>query len=141
MRENYEITGSPMGIVKIPIPKDFFKNLFEEMENQEKETRNSMGYTKISPLGARNGLGTFEMFFDTSKYISPDAAQEANDVAIVDFVLNDDDVIYFEAYHIKSPEDKKHVRLQIQHFPCGVDVMDDQAACDLANEFIKQDQS
>lgn len=87
-------------------------------------------YTKISPLGERIGPGTFEFVFDTEKYKMEEAIV-ANDGAIVDFVQDENGIIYFEAYDTKSPENKQHVRLQIQHFPFGIDIMDDQAGYEL----------
>ncbi len=93
---------------------------------------------KISPLGKRKGLGTFDTFFDTDKYEKVAQAHEANDVAVVDFVQDDDGVKYFEIYHTKNPDEKTTYRLQIQHFPFGIDHFDDEWAAHYAQEFLNK---
>lgn len=91
-----------------------------------------MQYTKISPLGHRLGPGTFDAFFDTEKYVDLNEAEKANDVVIVDFVVGDDDLVYFQFHNSKNPAEKKYHRLNYQHFPCGVDALDDNAAVEIA---------
>lgn len=62
---------------------------------------------------------------------------EANDMVVVDFVVDENGIKYFEFYHIAEPEKREILQLQIQHFPFGIDMLDDQAACNKATEFFK----
>ena len=87
-----------------------------------------MSYTKIYPLGPKTGLSSYETFFDPSKYPTIEHAKRNNDVAIVDFVKDEDGVIYFEAYLSNNPEKKLHHKLLVQVFPFGVDFNDDKVA-------------
>jgi len=90
-----------------------------------------MGYSKIAPLGERDGLGTFDTFYDNEAYKSFNEA--GKDVVIVDFVEKDE-VIYFRFTHKDKIE---YHRLQIQHFPAGIDAFDDHAACVISDRLIK----
>lgn len=92
-----------------------------------------MGFTKISPLGPRAGYGTYETFYDTAKYSSMDEAKFYDDVAVVDFVKNEDGVIFFRVYSTKTPDKFLYHELQVQHFPFGVDYGDDLAVCNLVH--------
>lgn len=94
-------------------------------------------FEKISPLGERKGPGTFDGFWDNTKYDTMQEALEANDMVVVDFIKDENGIIYFEFYHIAEPNKKEIQMLQIQHFPAGVDIMDDQMACAKAQEFFK----
>jgi len=96
-------------------------------------------YRKISPLGTRLGFGTYDTFFDTSKYRSIAEAEEANDLVIVNFVINDENVIYFEVFSTRNENKKEYLRLQIQHFPFGVDAGDDNAVAALAISFYNRE--
>lgn len=89
-------------------------------------------YTKIAPLGKRNSVGTFDDFYNDGKYNSMQEAWTAIDFVVVDFVQDEQGVIYFELYNKKAPEVKKYHRLRVQHFPMGIDVFDDRAAEDIA---------
>ena len=91
-----------------------------------------MNYTTIAPLGLRTGHGTFETFYDNNIYSSLKDAENDNNMVIVDFVKDEDNVIHFQFYNVRKPKDKKYYRLNQQHFPAGVDVGDDQAACRIA---------
>ena len=91
---------------------------------------------KCSPLGKREGAGTFDQIWDLDKYKSLEEAVKANDSVIIDFVKDDEGFKHFELYHTKKPEDKTHYRLQIQHFPFGIDIMDDRNAIKLANHIL-----
>lgn len=91
----------------------------------------------ISPLGPRTGPGTFDTFFDTVKYKTMEAALAAHDYVVVNFVANGFGTKSFEAYHSKEPHKKAYVELEIQHFPFGIDMRDDQAACNLAVELLE----
>jgi len=92
-----------------------------------------MTYTKISPLGKRECIGTFDCFFDTKKFTSMQETIDAHDFVVVDFVKDEDEIIHFEFYNTKTPDVKKYYRLQIQHFPFGIDMFDDQAACEISS--------
>lgn len=91
-----------------------------------------MNYTKISPLGPRTGTGTFDCFFDTQKYKAIDEAIAAGDYVQIDFVKDDNGTKFFEAFHMKNPTQKVRKQLEIQHFPFGIDVRDDNNACQMA---------
>jgi|SRR6266850_2663976 len=94
-------------------------------------------YTKIRPLGARPGLGTFESFW-SGKYKSLEEAIGANDLVVVDFVKDAEGTIYFELYHTKDPNAKRHYELEVQNFlpVFGVDTFDDDAAQRMAHKMI-----
>lgn len=96
-----------------------------------------MSYKKISPLGKREGVGTWDTFFDTEKYSSPDDAAKHNDYVAADFVKDEKGTILFEIYHSKKPEDKKYHRLNFQHFPFGVDILDDSLGAEIAVNLLK----
>lgn len=87
-----------------------------------------MEYTRISPLGPRTGPGSFDCYFDMRKYASMQQAMSANDFVVVDFVKDEHKVVYFEFHHVQTPEERHQLRLQVQHFPFGIDMFDDQAA-------------
>lgn len=89
-------------------------------------------YTKIFPLGKRPSKGSFDDFYDTKKFDSLKKSYDANDFVMVDFVKDEKGVIYFEFHHVKNPDEKKYHQLNYQHFPAGVDVMDDTIACEIA---------
>lgn len=93
---------------------------------------------KISPLGKRNGAGTFDEFWDTDKYDSVEQASKKNDTVIIDFVKDESDIIYLEFYHTKNPDVKTHYKLMYQFFPLGVDTRDDDNACEIANKILKE---
>lgn len=93
--------------------------------------------TTISPLGPRNGPGSFDTFFDIEKYESMEASIKANDYVVVDFVRDQLQVKYFQAYHIQNPKVKRYEPLMIQHFPFGIDMRDDMTASILAVSLFK----
>lgn len=97
-----------------------------------------MEYKKIAPLGPREGTGTFDCIYDNQKYSTMKEAQAANDYVQIDFVKGEDGIIYFEFVYSKAPDIKRHQQLQIQHFPFGIDVMDDATAMNIANEILDQ---
>lgn len=96
-----------------------------------------MTLTKISPLSNRPGLGTYETFFDKTKYQSLQQALYHKDVAIVDFVKDEYGTIYFEAYTMERPDYRLHHKLNFQQFPFGVDYSDDVEACVLVSKLWK----
>ncbi|MFA7289599.1 MAG: hypothetical protein WC055_12050 [Melioribacteraceae bacterium] len=95
-----------------------------------------MKYTKIYPLGLREGHGSFETFFDLEKYASIKEAEDSNDYVVCDFVLGEDDIKYIECSHIQIPEIKKYHRINYQNFPFGLDVLDDRLASELATSMF-----
>jgi len=103
----------------------------------QKDKNTIMEYTKISPLGPRVGPGTFDFVFDTEKY-KMDQAIIANDGIIVDFVKGNDGILYFDAYDTKQPDIHEYLRLQIQHFPFGIDMMDDAAGFELGCSLLRK---
>lgn len=97
-----------------------------------------MGYKTISPLGKREGPGTFDAFYDTQKYKNIEDASAAHDYVKVDFVMDDAGTIFFEFTHSQHPEEVLYKRLDIQHFPFGIDMLDDQMACDTAYRLLEK---
>lgn len=96
-----------------------------------------MQYTKISPLGPRRGPGTFDGVFGP-KYKTMEEAVAANDIVIIDFVKDENGIIYFQFYHMKDIAAKRYWQLQVQNFWAGVvDVFDDEAAMLLANKMLE----
>lgn len=97
-----------------------------------------MKYTKISPLGPRPGIGTFDCWWNTDRYKSVVEAVAANDLVVVDFVQDEKGIIYFELHHTKDPEAKRHYELEIQNFipALGIDAFDDHAAERLAQKML-----
>jgi hypothetical protein len=96
-----------------------------------------MAYEIIRPLGPREGPGTFDCIFNTQKYPTIKEAEAANDFVKIDFVRDDSNTIFFEFSYSKAPDEKSHERLQIQHFPAGIDVFDDNTAVSKAIEILK----
>ena len=99
-----------------------------------------MKYKKVSPLGPREGQGTYETFYSNEKYSTLQEAIKANDIAIVDFVRDENNTTYFEIYHSKHPDHKKYHRLNYQHFPAGVDMLDDSLAVDIVDNLFKENE-
>jgi hypothetical protein len=91
-----------------------------------------MNYEKINLFGTQQSRGTFDDFFDTEKYDTLQQAYDANDYVECDFVKDGEGVLYIEARNVKAPENKKYHRLMIQRPVCGLDVVDDNAGCELA---------
>lgn len=90
----------------------------------------------IAPLGFRKGPGTFDAFFNEGRYKSCDEAEAAGDYVCVNFVRDENGVVFFEHFHTHDPETKLYTRLQIQHFPFGIDVLDDQVAQHVAQDLF-----
>lgn len=100
-----------------------------------------MAYTKIAPFGPRNGPGTFDNVFNTEKYPSIKEAVADNEYVNIDFVVDENGIIHFEIFYSKNPKIKTYIRLQIQHFPFGVDVVDDTIAINNAIEILEKEES
>lgn len=95
-----------------------------------------MKYTKISPLWPRRGPGTFDGVYGL-KYKTMEEAVEANDIVVIDFVKDENDIIYFQFYHTKDIKAKRYWQLQVQDFYMGVvDAFDDEAAMILARKML-----
>ena len=84
-------------------------------------------FEKISPLGNRDGIGTFETFFVDDIIIIADFLKHKK--------TND---IYFGIKEKNDTDYKKYHKLNFQKFPFGVDVMDDSICCNLAEELLKE---
>lgn len=97
-----------------------------------------MNYEKISPLGQREGLGTFDTVYNEVKYPDKEKAFEEKECVVIDFVKGEDGIIYFEFYHMKEPKIKKHHRLDIQYFPVGIDMFDDQNAMEIGMSMLAE---
>ena len=97
-----------------------------------------MTYTKISPLGPRIGIGTFDTINVKEKYPDMNDAIAAKECVVVDFVKDEEGVIYFCAYHAKHVEDKLYRKLSIQYFPVGIDLFDDEAAMEMAIKLLEK---
>lgn len=104
-------------------------------------------YEVISPLGKREGIGTYDTFFDNDKYGNDlEAATAVNDCVVVNFVIElvemgygvNDGSISFEAYHTRAIDDKIYSLLGVQHFPAGVDIMDDLEAQRMCRELMEK---
>ncbi len=91
-----------------------------------------MNYQKIDPFGKKQSRGTFDDFFSTEKYQSIQDAYLVNDYAECDYVRGEDGLIYIEAKNMKHPEVKKYHKLNYQHFPFGIDALDDRLASEMA---------
>lgn len=95
-----------------------------------------MIYNIVSPLGVRKGFGTFETFFDKQVYSTKEEAEAKNDLVVVDFAADENNIVYFQAYHRTNPDVKKYQELSRQHFPYGLDVWDDYLGEELAKSMF-----
>ena len=95
-----------------------------------------MKYTKISPLGNRTGPGTYDAIWNNKEYNSLEEAEEKGKLVVLDFVKDENNTVYFEIYNSDNPEEKKYHRLNYQHFPFGVDALDDGLAIEIAETLI-----
>jgi hypothetical protein len=100
-------------------------------------TQRTPQYKVIAPLGPRPGSGTFDCVFN-KKYKTREEAEAANDYVVINFVEDMKGVKYFELHHTKHPEKKLYQQLIIQHFPFGIDVVDDQTAVWLATQLLAE---
>lgn len=95
-------------------------------------------FTRIEPLGPRVGPGSFEFVFDNEKH-TMEQAIDILDGVVIDFVKGDEDgLIYFQAYDTKNPEYKEELRLQIQYFPFGIDMIDDELGFRLGIKLLEK---
>lgn len=91
-----------------------------------------MSYERVELFGKQKSRGTFDDLFDSKKYQSIQEAYAANDYAECDFVKDEKGVLYIEAKNMKRPDIRKYHRLNYQRPVMGIDVSDDNAACELA---------
>lgn len=95
-------------------------------------------YEIISPLGPRKGPATFDCFYDVDKYSSMEEAVAENDYVHIDFVKDEGGLIQFRGYRSKQPAKRKYYVLDIQRFPFGIDILDDEAGCKMAQELLAE---
>lgn len=96
----------------------------------------AVGYKKIDLFGRHTSRGTFDDFFKTEKYKTMQEAYEANDYVECDYVIDQNNIIYIEARHVKNPDVRKYHRLNWQYCPAGIDILDDQLACEMADTLL-----
>jgi hypothetical protein len=94
-------------------------------------------YEKVELFGKQQSRGTFDDLFDSKKYQSIQEAYAANDYAQCDFVKDEEGILYIEAKNMKQPDTRKYHRLNYQRPVMGIDVSDDNAACDLAFSMLQ----
>lgn len=95
-----------------------------------------MNYEKVNLFGFPKSRGTFDDFYDTTKYGALHDAYDAGDYVEADFVKDADGVLYIEAKNVSSPEKKLYHKLNYQHPVAGIDVSDDTAGCNISLELI-----
>jgi hypothetical protein len=93
-------------------------------------------YKKIDLFGKKQSRGTFDDFFNPEKYKTIQEAYDANDYVECDHVKDEKDIIYIQAFNWKNPHEKKYHRLEIQKCIFGIDMLDDQMACDMAASLL-----
>lgn len=91
-----------------------------------------MEYKKIYLFGKQKSKGSFDDFYDTSKYSTLEEAYNANDYVQCNFVQDEKGIIYIEAFNVQNNNKRKYHELIYQRCICGLDVSDDNAACELA---------
>jgi len=87
---------------------------------------------KINLFGKQKSRGSFDDFFDPSKYKTLEQAYEANDYVECDFVEDENGTIFIEARNVRQPEIRKYHKLNYQRPIFGLDVSDDSAGCGIA---------
>lgn len=97
-----------------------------------------MEYEKIYLFGKRKSRGSFDDFYDIKKFNTIEEAYNANDYVECDFVKDKGGWIHIEARHVQDESKKKYHRLNFQHCPFGLDVLDDSIASEMATTlFLK----
>jgi hypothetical protein len=91
-----------------------------------------MSYERIYLFGKQKSRGTFDDFFDTTKFETLEQAYGANDYVECDFVKDEEGTLFIEARNVKQPDVRKVHRLNYQRPVAGLDVSDDSAGCELA---------
>lgn len=95
-----------------------------------------MEYKIISLFGKQLSRGTFDDFFDVSKFDTLRQAYNANDYVECNFVKDENGVLFIEAKNVKYPDIKKYHRLNIQRPVFGLDVSDDAEGFNLAKSLF-----
>lgn len=91
-----------------------------------------MAYERIYLFGKKESRGTFDDFFSTEKYATLQDAYKANDYVECDFVKDEGGTLYIEARNVQKPDEKKYHKLNYQHCPAGIDVLDDSLGAEMA---------
>jgi hypothetical protein len=97
-----------------------------------------MGYRKVSLFSEQKSRGTYDDFFNPEKYKTIEEAHLASDYVQGDFVMDENDILFIQLYHMRAPENKIHHRLYIQRPVAGIDVYDDDKACKMALKLLDQ---
>ena len=84
-----------------------------------------MSYDKIALFGKQQSKGTYDDFFDTSKFETLQQAYDANDYVQCDFVKDENGTFFIEARNVKNPDVKKYHKLNYQRPVFGLDISDD----------------
>ena len=95
-----------------------------------------MKYTVIDLFGTSQANGTFDDIFSTEKYSNLKEAYAANDYVKCNYVQDSEGILYIEAKHVQNPNEKQYHRLEIQRPVCGIDVIDDTKACQMAAKML-----
>ncbi len=94
-----------------------------------------MKYERINLFGKKESRGTFDDFY-SNKYKSLEDAYLANDYVECDFVKDKNEILYIEARNVKNPDVKEYYRLNYQHCPAGIDMLDDQLGAEMASKLL-----
>ena len=101
-----------------------------------------MSYEKIYLFRKQKSRGTFDDFFDTTKFETLQQAYDANDYVECDFVKDENGTLFIEARNVKQPDVRKVHRLIYQRPVAGrvvvngLDISDDNAGCELADSLF-----
>jgi len=91
---------------------------------------------KINLFGQTKSRGTFDDIYSTVKYNTLEEAYAANDYVECNYMIDSKNILFIEVFNVKNPEIKKVHRLNYQHCPAGIDVLDDSLACELARTLM-----
>lgn len=95
-----------------------------------------MIYERIYLFRKQKSRGSFDDFFDTTKYNTLQQAYDANDYVECDFVKDQSGTIYIEARNVKQPDIRKYHSLNHQRPVAGLDMSDDRSGCELAESLF-----
>lgn len=93
-------------------------------------------YKVVDLFGNSACKGTFDCIYDQKKYKTMKEAETAQDYVVINFVVDGEGTKYFEAYHTKNPDHKLYKALGWQDPRFGLDVADDNAGLQLAEELL-----
>lgn len=103
---------------------------------KEKQEPKTKGFKRIDLFGRHTSRGTFDDLYSNKKYSTMQEAYDANDYVECDYVIDENDIIYIEARHVKNPNTRKYHRLNYQNCPAGIDALDDRLACEMADTLL-----